>query len=71
MEDNLGNVQKYKPGQVVEFTVWTRIPHKGWASVAIVEASTPYPNLLVGEPLLSFETDSLSGYSHELDEADE
>ena len=36
--------------------------------MAIVEASTPYPNSLVGEPLLNFETDSLSGFSHELDE---
>ena len=49
----------------MDFTVWTRIPHKGWASVAIVDATTPYPNLLVGEPLVNFETDSATGYSHE------
>lgn len=67
LEDNLDNVQKYKPGEVVTFTVWTRIPHRGWASVAIVDAMTPYPNLLVGKPLLSFETSSVSGYSHELE----
>ena len=67
-EDNLHNTQKFNPGQVVNFTVWTRIPHKGWASVAIVDATTPYPNVLVGKSLLSFETDSVSGYSHELEE---
>lgn len=68
LEHNLNNVQKYKPGDVVDFTVWTRIPHKGWASVAIVDATTPYPNLLVGEPLVNFETDSVTGYSHAMDE---
>ena len=68
LEDNLSNVQTYKPGQVVDFTVWTRIPHKGWASVAIVDATTPYPNALIGSSLLSFETDSVSGFSHELEE---
>ena len=40
--------------------VSTRIPHKGWVSVAIVN---PKNLFLVGDPLVSFETDSVSGYA--------
>ena len=60
--DNLDNVQTFYPGQEVNLQVWTRIPHKGWASVAIVDTKSLF---LVGDPLISFETDSVSGYSAE------
>ena len=54
LEDNLQNVQSYLPGQEVEIKVWTRIPHKGWVNLAIVDPKTL---MLIGEPLASFETD--------------
>jgi len=38
----------------VEIKVWTRIPHKGWVNLAIVDPKTL---MLIGEPLASFETD--------------
>ncbi|KAF4627788.1 hypothetical protein G7Y89_g10365 [Cudoniella acicularis] len=66
LSDNLPNIQKYKSGEVVTMRVWTRIPHIGWASVAVVDAregNERYPNLLVGKPLLNFETGSLTGYA--------
>jgi hypothetical protein len=59
-EDNLHKVQNYKPGQEVNIKVWTKIPHKGWASLAIVDTKTL---LLIGDALASFETDSASGFS--------
>lgn len=62
IEDNLENVQTYHPGQEVNMKVWTRIPHKGWASVAVVETDTKPIPLLVGKPLYTFETDSVSGF---------
>lgn len=62
MADNLDHVQRYRAGEEVNIRVWTRIPHKGWVSVAVVDARTLF---LVGEPLKSFETDSLSGYGIE------
>ena len=38
----------------MEIKVWTRIPHKGWVNLAIVDPKTL---MLIGEPLASFETD--------------
>lgn len=58
------NVRTYLPGQEVNLKVWTRIPHKGWVSVAIVDTNT----LLLIFELARFETDSASGYSAHGDE---
>lgn len=59
LDDNLHNVQNYTPGQEVNIKVWTRIPHKGWVNLAIIDTQTLF---IIGEPLASFETDSMSGY---------
>jgi hypothetical protein len=59
LEDNKHGIQEWVPGQVVELKVWTRIPHTGWMSVAIVEEKS---GLLVGGQLGSWETGSVSGY---------
>lgn len=59
LEDNLDNIQIWSAGQIVVIKVWERIPHKGWASVAIVDSKTRF---LVGEELVSFETGSWSGF---------
>jgi hypothetical protein len=59
LDDNLHNVQEYTAGQEVNFKVWTRIPHKGWVSLDVIDSAT---NFVIGEPLASFETDSMSGY---------
>ncbi|KAE9378714.1 hypothetical protein N431DRAFT_477906 [Stipitochalara longipes BDJ] len=65
LEDNEDGVQQWSPGQVVEMTVWTRIPHVGWMSVAIVEEKS---GMLVGGQLGSWETGSVSGYADEMEE---
>jgi hypothetical protein len=59
LDDNLHNVQNDTPGQEVNIKVWTRIPHKGWVNLAIIDTQTQF---IIGEPLASFETDSMSGY---------
>ncbi|KAF2165579.1 hypothetical protein M409DRAFT_23873 [Zasmidium cellare ATCC 36951] len=63
LEDNLANVQPYHPGQEINIKVWTRIPHKGWASVAVMDTRTSPVPLIICEPLISFETDSATGFS--------
>ncbi len=49
--DNAANVQSYKTGQVVDFEVWIRIPHKGYANVSVVDTTT---NTVIGTPLVSW-----------------
>ncbi len=47
-EDNKDNVQKYKPGDVVDMEVKIRIPHKGYANVSVVDLGA---NAVIGDPL--------------------
>ncbi len=47
-EDNKDNVQKYKPGDVIDLEVKIRIPHKGYANVSVVDLAA---NAVIGEPL--------------------
>ncbi|KAK3356811.1 hypothetical protein B0T25DRAFT_450556 [Lasiosphaeria hispida] len=49
--DNAANVQKYKPGDVVDLEVWIRIAHEGHANVSIVDTAS---NAVIGAPLLSW-----------------
>ncbi|KAL1836037.1 hypothetical protein VTJ49DRAFT_5644 [Mycothermus thermophilus] len=52
--DNIDNVQTYTAGQVVDFDVWIRIPHRGHANVSIVDTQS---NTIIGEPLISWPSD--------------
>lgn len=54
--DNAANVQSYKPGDSVEYEVYIRIPHSGYANVSIVDTTT---NKVLGSPLVSW----ASGYA--------
>lgn len=49
--DNAANVQRYKPGQVVDLQVWIRIAHKGYANVSVVDTAS---NSVIGTPLKSW-----------------
>jgi hypothetical protein len=49
--DNSANVQKYKPGDVIDMEVYIRIPHKGWANVSVVDTVA---NKVIGAPLLTW-----------------
>ncbi|KAK2021569.1 hypothetical protein LX32DRAFT_243162, partial [Colletotrichum zoysiae] len=49
--DNAANVQRFAPGQKVDFQVEIRAPHTGTANVSVVDTST---NSVVGAPLISF-----------------
>ncbi|TLD26634.1 hypothetical protein PspLS_04629 [Pyricularia sp. CBS 133598] len=46
--DNKAQVQSYAAGDVVDFAVNIRIPHKGFANVSVVDLAA---NQIVGEPL--------------------
>ncbi|KAJ5574834.1 hypothetical protein VI817_005406 [Penicillium citrinum] len=50
--DNKDNVQSYKAGQTVPFTVDIRAPHTGVANVSVVETSS---NSVIGRPLISWD----------------
>jgi hypothetical protein len=64
LDDNKDNMQVWTPGEKVKLEVWTRIPHAGWASAAIVDTASM---LIVGEQLGTWETGSVSGYeAHDL-----
>ncbi|KAH6654806.1 hypothetical protein BKA67DRAFT_518183 [Truncatella angustata] len=56
--DNLANVQKYTPGQVVNLKVKLTIPHTGNANVSVVDTRT---NKILGKPLISW----AEGYADE------
>ncbi len=56
-------MQSYVPKQEVEIKVSTRIPHKGWVNLAIVDPKTL---MLIAELLASFEMDSVRGYAENL-----
>ena len=45
-------IQSYMPGQVVNITVYIRIPHEGTANFSIVDTKM---NQVVGEPLIYFD----------------
>ncbi|KAK3935148.1 hypothetical protein QBC46DRAFT_413294 [Diplogelasinospora grovesii] len=49
--DNKANVQKYKPGDVIDMEVYIRIPHKGYANVSVVDTTT---NTVIGAPLIAW-----------------
>ncbi|CAK7217717.1 hypothetical protein SBRCBS47491_003265 [Sporothrix bragantina] len=49
--DNTANVQSYKTGDVVDMSVFIRIPHKGYANVSVVDTTT---NSVIGTPLISW-----------------
>ncbi|KAK3321308.1 hypothetical protein B0T19DRAFT_466656 [Cercophora scortea] len=49
--DNAARVQKYKTGDVVDFEVWIRIPHRGFANVSVVDTTT---NTVIGAPLIAW-----------------
>ena len=59
-EDNKDQVQKYKPGDVVNMEVYIRIPHKGFANVSVVDLAS---NSVLGEPLKTWP----SNYAASLD----
>ena len=50
--DNVANVQKFAPGQVVPIKVWLRIPHEGIANVSIVDTRS---NKVLGSALKVWE----------------
>ncbi|KAK0668805.1 hypothetical protein QBC41DRAFT_337351 [Cercophora samala] len=54
--DNAANVQSYKTGDSVEYEVYIRIPHSGYANVSIVDTTS---NKVLGTPLVSW----ASGYA--------
>ncbi|KAK1775481.1 hypothetical protein QBC45DRAFT_396088 [Copromyces sp. CBS 386.78] len=47
--DNKAGVQSYTPGQEVDYKVWIRIPHAGYANVSVVDTTS---NSVIGSPLL-------------------
>jgi hypothetical protein len=49
--DNTKQVQVYKAGDVVDFEVFIRIAHKGYANVSVVDTTK---NEVVGQPLKSW-----------------
>ncbi|CAK7210989.1 hypothetical protein SCUCBS95973_000978 [Sporothrix curviconia] len=49
--DNTQHVQSYKAGQIVDMSVFIRIPHKGYANVSVVDTTT---NSAIGAPLISW-----------------
>lgn len=51
-EDNADNVQEYTAGQEVDFGVFIRIPHVGYANVSVVDTAS---NAVVGEALKVWE----------------
>ncbi|KAH8880825.1 hypothetical protein GQ53DRAFT_522335 [Thozetella sp. PMI_491] len=59
-EDNKDQVQKYKPGDVIDMEVFIRIPHKGYANVSVVDLAANKP---IGEPLKTW----ASNYAASLD----
>jgi hypothetical protein len=50
--DNKDNVQSYKAGQKVDFTVDIRAPHTGVANVSVVDTAS---NKVIGKPLISWD----------------
>ncbi|CAG8893621.1 unnamed protein product [Penicillium egyptiacum] len=50
--DNKDNVQSYKAGQKVDFTVDIRAPHTGVANVSVVDTAS---NKVIGNPLISWD----------------
>ncbi|CAG8167738.1 unnamed protein product [Penicillium nalgiovense] len=50
--DNKENVQSYKAGQKVDFTVDIRAPHTGVANVSVVDTAS---NKVIGKPLISWD----------------
>ncbi|KAJ6137437.1 hypothetical protein N7471_003923 [Penicillium samsonianum] len=50
--DNKDNVQSYKAGEKVDFTVDIRAPHTGVANVSVVDTSS---NKVIGTPLISWD----------------
>ncbi|SPO00132.1 uncharacterized protein DNG_02983 [Cephalotrichum gorgonifer] len=55
-EDNAENVQTYAAGDVVDFEVFIRIPHVGYANVSVVDLAS---NSVIGDALKVWE----SGYA--------
>lgn len=51
-EDNADNVQTYAPGDEVDFEVFIRIPHLGYANVSVVDTAS---NAVIGEALKVWE----------------
>ncbi|RKU48342.1 hypothetical protein DL546_008660 [Coniochaeta pulveracea] len=49
--DNTKQVQAYKAGDAVDFEVFIRIPHKGYANVSVVDTTR---NEVIGQPLKSW-----------------
>ncbi|OLN88021.1 hypothetical protein CCHL11_00270 [Colletotrichum chlorophyti] len=52
-EDNMANVQTFKPGQVVNMRANIPIPHEGPMNVSIVDTAK---NQVIGEPLIVFDS---------------
>ncbi|KAJ5207939.1 hypothetical protein N7449_002318 [Penicillium cf. viridicatum] len=65
--DNKDNVQSYKAGQKVPFTVDIRAPHTGVANVSVVATSS---NKVIGAPLISWDVYASTATGVKADETD-
>ncbi|KJZ72446.1 hypothetical protein HIM_08115 [Hirsutella minnesotensis 3608] len=52
-EDNQDAVQKFTPGQTINFKADLSIPHEGPCNVSVVDTAT---NKIVGDPLITFDS---------------
>jgi len=50
-QDNMNNVQTFRPGQVVNMRASITIPHEGPMNVSVVNTQT---NMPIGDPLITF-----------------
>ncbi|KAJ9487234.1 hypothetical protein VN97_g6073 [Penicillium thymicola] len=66
-DDNKDNVQSYKAGQKVPFTVDIRAPHTGVANVSVVATSS---NKVIGAPLISWDVYASTASGVKADETD-